>query len=348
MSSERMDGAGGRDIRYYTRLLTGVLARGPDVPDRVDARVDAGLRLEIAHRNGRRLVARVVRYRTGLACWRHTGRLALVVENPSPLDDCLSGWCQSIWSAMRALEERKDANGLVEFVENAEATPSIDLIRSIRQQPVVRLTLRCNARCPFCNAASGASDRAESLPVVSTWLERLRLAGADSVAFSGGEPTLLENLPDHVEAAQKAGFREVTVQTNATTIDESLARRLRDSGLTGALVSFHSHVPAVQQRLMGVRGAYTKALAGIENLLGAGVHVAVSTVVTKLNAAHPEAVVRMLHRRFGNSVPMVFSYCAPEGRARKNLQLLPRLGEVASGLGRALDAAGELGMRASI
>jgi len=137
----------------------------------------------------------------------------------------------------------------------------------------VVVTERCNLNCSFCttrrpggsgNSGAGKESRNDRLLNVLQDLSRL---GVEAVGFTGGEPLLVEGLDEAVAFAKGLGL--IThLNTNATLVDEPLARGLFGSGLGSINVSLDAASAAVHDGQRG-KGSFARALAGTRLLLDA-------------------------------------------------------------------------------
>lgn len=75
----------------------------------------------------------------------------------------------------------------------------------------------------------------------------------------------MEGLLDLVKFASGLGFR-TNIATNASLIDEDMAKRIADSGLSSVNISLDSMNEATHDFLRGVEGVYRKAIKAIEYL----------------------------------------------------------------------------------
>ncbi|MCB9729104.1 MAG: radical SAM protein [Deltaproteobacteria bacterium] len=88
-------------------------------------------------------------------------------------------------------------------------TPSDGNRTATALPPTVNLHLvaHCNYACRYCYARF-ESERRVPRTQVDAWIRLLRLLpehGVRRVTFAGGEPTLLQELPELLEAASGAG-----------------------------------------------------------------------------------------------------------------------------------------------
>ncbi|WP_435064621.1 radical SAM protein [Halobaculum sp. EA56] len=106
---------------------------------------------------------------------------------------------------------------------------------------VVEVTTDCNLSCSFCFAGSGpGGDHLPESEVVDL-LETVKAAGGPRpIQFSGGEPTVRDDLPELVGAARGMGFEHVQVNTNGLRLanEAGYAERLADAGVTAIYLQF--------------------------------------------------------------------------------------------------------------
>ena len=106
---------------------------------------------------------------------------------------------------------------------------------------------QCNERCIFCNIPDAFARHPSAVPSLKTLRKFLcNVPPNTNVFLTGGEPTLHPNLENLVRLSKRAGAEQVAIQTNGVLCsDRSRVARLREAGLTGALVSLHSHLPSI-------------------------------------------------------------------------------------------------------
>lgn len=119
---------------------------------------------------------------------------------------------------------------------------------------LLEVTARCNLRCRFCFADGGGSAPDPAFSELTEAIDRIvALAGAPLLQFSGGEPTLREDLPELVAYAKRAGCSFTQINTNGIRLgeDESLAARLADSGLDVVFLQFDGTEDGINRTLRG-------------------------------------------------------------------------------------------------
>ena len=121
------------------------------------------------------------------------------------------------------------------------------------------LTYRCNARCGICNywRRKDHPDSELSLQEIKQGLDRVFAYGCRLVNFTGGEPTLRDDLDDIVAHASRLGMW-VSMVTNGSRLTRDRVRRLREVGLDNLLVSLDSASPAEHDEQRGVAGSFRR------------------------------------------------------------------------------------------
>ncbi|MCB9791712.1 MAG: radical SAM protein [Alphaproteobacteria bacterium] len=190
---------------------------------------------------------------------------------------------------------------------------------------LVRLTMACNERCPFCNVpAEDFPTRPTAPELLSAAIRATVEAGEQTLTISGGEPTLLrKRLLALIAEARAAGVPFVELQTNAILIDEGYAGALAEAGLTSAFVSLLSHVPEHHDALAGLKGAFPRCLAGLDALIAAGVRVTLNPVTAALTQGGLPDYVDFVAARLPAVRSISVSAVQPHGRAARDLDLLP-------------------------
>lgn len=151
----------------------------------------------------------------------------------------------------------------------------------------ILLTYACNERCSFCSQ-DVAWRRAPGLSFALVARELFKAAkdGYKAVCFSGGEPTLREDLGAMLALSRKLDFEYRRVQTNGLRLGSpGYAAGLAAAGATHFRVSLHGHDAALHDGLVKVPGAFAKAAQGLGEVMGRGLAAGVNFVLTAENAA---------------------------------------------------------------
>jgi len=110
---------------------------------------------------------------------------------------------------------------------------------------IIDVTNRCNLACPVCFAYAGAANYVYE-PSYQQIVDMMKLFRANrpwacnAMQFSGGEPTVRNDLPDLIKEAKKAGISHVEVNTNGLRIAQDIGyfKKLLDAGLSTLYLQF--------------------------------------------------------------------------------------------------------------
>jgi len=161
-------------------------------------------------------------------------------------------------------------------------TPVPDEPRYI-ENVTINLTRRCSLRCTHCYLPAGTPGAETPVEEVERFLREVRplCSSHPSLVLLGGEPTLeREKLLRTLEMGKRLGF-ECLLSTNAQGINESLAEALAKSGAQ-VQVSLDGATAVSNDAIRG-QDSFGRACSGIRMLVGAGVRVVMSMVVTRGN-----------------------------------------------------------------
>ena len=141
----------------------------------------------------------------------------------------------------------------------------------------ISITDRCSYNCQRCSNLRRRSSDPEKEKIIRL-LEDLKQAGTASIAFTGGEPLLRDDLELFVAACLPE--MAPMVFTTGEGLDKSRAQRLREAGLVGAFISLDHYLPQEHDSIRGRNGAFEAAKEAISLCLSAGIYTAAQTVVT--------------------------------------------------------------------
>lgn len=148
------------------------------------------------------------------------------------------------------------------------------------------LTRRCNLKCAHCRASAGeggANGRDElSFDEAKAVVDDIASFARPILILTGGEPLLCPYLFELIAYAKAKGLKPV-IGTNATLIDDALAKRIAAAGVPRISVSIDFPTAAEHDAFRGVGGAFEATLRGIRATLAAGVEVQVNSTITKMN-----------------------------------------------------------------
>jgi uncharacterized radical SAM superfamily Fe-S cluster-containing enzyme len=120
---------------------------------------------------------------------------------------------------------------------------------------VVEVTTDCNLSCSYCFAGSGPGGDHLPKDEVVDLLETVRAEGGPRpIQFSGGEPTVRDDLPELVARAGEMGFDHVQVNTNGIRLaeEDGYATALADAGVSAVYLQFDGVEPETYEAIREV------------------------------------------------------------------------------------------------
>lgn len=151
---------------------------------------------------------------------------------------------------------------------------------------VYELTEACNQNCKFCynHWRPDGSQPIDTRLARRTLARLLRQAKVGSLSFSGGEPTLLNNVHNLVLRARFWGAK-VNILTNGTKLTEDDIENYTQIGLSTYQIPLLSCKPEIHDYLTGVEGAWKKANHSVCKILEkvGSEHLAVVLILTACN-----------------------------------------------------------------
>lgn len=154
------------------------------------------------------------------------------------------------------------------------------------------LSYRCNNDCAHCynverpsQPSSGEEPGARNELTTEKWkavIDRAWALGIPHIIFTGGEPTLRDDLPELVAHAEGNG--QITgLNTNARRLsDPVFVKRLIDAGLDHVQITVESADAEVHNQMVNAK-AFEQTIKGLKNVLATRLYVMTNTTMLKTN-----------------------------------------------------------------
>lgn len=188
-----------------------------------------------------------------------------------------------------SIDEQIDYCSIGEYAPFMRAPHRMDLLVSAMTR---NGAWHCNQKCVHCYAAGQPQSEEKELGT-EEWkriIDRCRAAGIAQLTFTGGEPTLREDLVDLIDYSKWFITR---LNTNGIRVTESFAAALREASLDSIQITFYSADAAIHNTLVGAE-RYEDTLQGIKNALAAGLSLSVNTPLCTLNKDYVKTL-ELLH-----------------------------------------------------
>jgi radical SAM protein with 4Fe4S-binding SPASM domain len=147
------------------------------------------------------------------------------------------------------------------------------------------LTFRCQNDCVHCYAGGPHETPELTSAQWKSVIDKLSDIGVFILTFTGGEPTLREDLPELLLYAQNKGMVTGLISNGRNLKDEDYVKVLEKSGLDFAQITLESHKPQVHDKITGAKGSWKETVAGISNAVKSQIYVSTNTTLNKQNMA---------------------------------------------------------------
>ena len=156
------------------------------------------------------------------------------------------------------------------------------------------LTYRCNNDCGHCYNA-----RPRDYPELTTFewkrvIDRVWELGIPHIVFTGGEPTLRQDLPELIAHAESNG--QITgLNTNARRLsDRNFVQAMVAAGLDHVQITVESHDSIIHDHMVGKQGAWKQTIQGLRNVLQTPLYVMTNTTMLQTNSPYLDETLTFL------------------------------------------------------
>jgi radical SAM protein with 4Fe4S-binding SPASM domain len=133
------------------------------------------------------------------------------------------------------------------------------------------------------------------------------------MAFTGGEPLMRKDFFELLMHSKDLGFAN-TIATNATLVNDAVARRLRRHGVVIAAVSLDGFDATTHDMIRGVPGSFKAAIHGIHALHRAGILIHINITVMEYNMNQIQRLTQLVNEL--NAGILLMYQLVPVGRGR--------------------------------
>jgi heme b synthase len=155
------------------------------------------------------------------------------------------------------------------------------------------LTKRCNLACKHCRAEAEDIDYSGelSLDQIRSVIDDIVKVSKPILVLTGGEPLYRGDIFDIAAYARSKDLR-IALATNGTLIDEGIAGRIRDAGISRVSISIDGNNAETHDGFRGIPGSFEAAIRGARLLKNAGVEFQFNTTVTRRNVDQIEDILQ--------------------------------------------------------
>ena len=204
---------------------------------------------------------------------------------------------QTIFQTLRQIAYREEVTtdvaymSIGDYAEYMNAPHRMDLMVSAMTK---NGHWHCNQKCVHCYAADQVLAEEDELST-EEWKRILRIcrdAGIPQVTFTGGEPTMREDL---IELIREARWFISRLNTNGIKLTPEYCSKLHQAELDSVQITFYSCDEEIHNRLVGVE-QFQNTVSGIDNALAEGLSVSINTPLCTMNRDYRKTL-EFLHEK---------------------------------------------------
>lgn len=166
------------------------------------------------------------------------------------------------------------------------------------------ITFNCNFKCKSCSIWT-KTDHVEMTE--DNWQDIANqisksLPSTSFIEINGGEPLLRKSLAINLIKQLKKHFQTVALNTNGSTIDESVLVELKEAGLDIIKLSLYSLNDAVHNNLRGTDIAFEHASNAIKLINQSGIKLEIGVLITSQNISELPKLISYLSELDNTSI----------------------------------------------
>jgi len=185
----------------------------------------------------------------------------------------------------------------------------------------ISLTYDCQLDCVHCSRVDKIDGRKKTLSTkeMKKVIDDSLDLGVVNITFTGGDPFVRKDIYELIAHVDKKKAN-VILFTHGQTLNEASAKKLKEAGLYGLLVSLDHSKPEVHDQLRKLPGAFERAVKGALAVKSEGMLIGVSTYATreKLEDGSLEELLYFAEEKGFNEV-VIFDPI-PSGKFRDKLE----------------------------
>ena len=167
----------------------------------------------------------------------------------------------------------------IEKIEPFSQTPSAPIRFDMA------LTFNCQNDCVHCYAGGPKQTKELTTNQWKQVIDKLHQIGVFILTFTGGEPTLKEDLPELLVYAQQKGLVTGLITNGRKLANKSYVEKLERSGLDFVQITLESHKPKIHNQITGDPKSYKETVEGIKNLIPTQIYTTTNTTLNQHNKA---------------------------------------------------------------
>ena len=177
------------------------------------------------------------------------------------------------------------------------------------------VTRSCNLNCVHCRATANCGPYPGELSTEKCFhlIDEIAAMSSPVIILTGGEPLLRPDIFEIAAYGTNKGLRMV-MATNGTLVDSATVKKMIQSGIKRVSISIDGKDAPSHDNFRQEKGAFDKAMAGIDAMKEAGMEFQINTTITKANLKQIKDILE-LAKKLGAAAHHIF-LLVPTGRGR--------------------------------
>jgi AdoMet-dependent heme synthase len=177
------------------------------------------------------------------------------------------------------------------------------------------VTRSCNLNCVHCRAAASCGPYPGELSTGKCFqlIDEIAAVSLPVIILTGGEPLLRPDIFKIASYGTNKGLRMV-IATNGTLVNSDTVKKMIQSGIKRVSISIDGKDAASHDAFRQEKGAFDKAMTGIDAMKEADMEFQINTTITTANLKQIQDILE-LAKKLGAAAHHIF-LLVPTGRGR--------------------------------
>ncbi|MCL5046228.1 MAG: heme b synthase [Actinobacteria bacterium] len=186
------------------------------------------------------------------------------------------------------------------------------------------LTSGCNLHCIHCRATAqpGRAPNELSTDEAKALVDDIASFANPILVLTGGEPLYRPDFFEIASYASAKGLR-VAMATNATLVDEEIAKKIVEAGIQRVSISIDGSNAKTHDSFRGLPGSFDLALEGFDHLKRLGMSIQFNTTIARHNVDEIEDILTLAVRKGADALHIFMLVPVGCGLQIADSQMLP-------------------------
>lgn len=157
------------------------------------------------------------------------------------------------------------------------------------------ITYRCDNKCIHCYAGGPRETKELTKKEWFKIMDKIFHLGVPHIVFTGGEPTLRDDLPELIAYAERVGLICGLVTNGRRLKSKEYLQSLVNAGLDHIQITLESHDPEIHDEITGAAGSWSETVEGLKNAIESPIYTITNTTLNRYNVDSILETVDFIH-----------------------------------------------------